>query len=188
MPFEFAQAAIPGVQLVTARAFADERGRFSESYQASAFAAAGITEPFLQDNLSWSTTRGTLRGLHYQIPPVAQGKLVRCLKGRIFDVVVDLRRGSPTERRTASFELDAEAGTMLWLPAGLAHGFQTLVDDCLVTYKTTAEYRTEHEAGIRWDDPDLAIGWPVQPAILSPRDAALPLLAGLTSPFDRTGR
>ena len=187
MPFDFAPTAIPGVLLVTARTFADERGRFSESYQASAFAAAGITEPFLQDNLSWSTTRGTLRGLHYQTPPFAQGKLVRCLQGRIFDVVVDLRRGSPTERRTASFELDGAAGTMLWVPAGLAHGFQTLVDDCLVTYKTTAEYRPDHEAGIRWDDPDLAIGWPVRPAILSPRDAALPLLAAV-SPFEWTGR
>ena len=179
MPFEFAPTAITGVQLVTARAFADERGRFSESYQASAFAAAGITEPFHQDNLSWSTKRGTLRGLHYQTPPFAQGKLVRCLAGRIFDVVVDLRPGSPTERRTASFELAAEAGTMLWVPAGLAHGFQTLVDDCLVTYKTTAEYRADHEGGIRWDDPELAIGWPVQPAILSPRDAGLPLLAAV---------
>ena len=185
MPFEFAPTAMPGVQLVSARTFADERGRFSESYQESAFAAAGIAGPFLQDNLSWSMTRGTLRGLHYQIPPFAQGKLVRCLQGRIFDVVVDLRRGSPTERQTASFELDAKAGTMLWVPAGLAHGFQTLVDDCLVTYKTTAEYDPGHEAGIRWDDPDLAISWPVRPAILSPRDAALPLSA---SAFDWTAR
>ena len=183
MPFEFVPTAIPGVQLVTARAFADERGRFSESYQASAFAAAGITEPFLQDNLSWSTKRGTLRGLHYQTPPFAQGKLVRCLQGRIFDVVVDLRRGSPTDRRTASFELDAEAGTMLWVPAGLAHGFQTLVDDCLVTYKTTAEYRPDHEGGIRWDDPALGIAWPVEPAIVTPRDAAFPDLAASLGRF-----
>jgi len=181
VPFDFSPTAIPGVLLVTARSFADERGRFSESYQASAFAAAGITEPFHQDNLSWSTERGTLRGLHYQTPPFAQGKLVRCLVGRIFDVVVDLRRGSPTERKTASFELYAEAGTMLWVPAGLAHGFQTLVDDCLVTYKTTAEYRPDHEGGVRWDDPDLAIGWPVHPAILSPRDAALPSLVAVST-------
>jgi len=187
VPFTFAPAAIPGVVLVTARTFADDRGRFSESYQASAFAAAGIAEPFLQDNFSWSTKRGTLRGLHYQTPPFAQGKLVRCLAGRIFDVVLDLRRGSPTERRTGSFELDAEAGTMLWVPAGLAHGFQTLMDDCLVTYKTTAEYRPGHEAGIRWDDPALGIGWPVRPAIVTPRDAAFPLLAAI-GPVDRTGQ
>ena len=187
MPFDFAPAAISGVQLITAPAFADERGRFSESYRASAFTAAGIAAPFVQDNFSWSTKRGTLRGLHYQTPPSAQGKLVRCLQGRIFDVVVDLRRGSPTERKTASFELDAATGTMLWVPAGLAHGFQTLVDDCLVTYKTTAEYDPGHEGGIRWDDPDLAIGWPVRPAILSPRDAALPLLAAISA-VDRAGR
>lgn len=172
MPFTFVPAAIPGVVLVTARSFADDRGRFSESYKASAFAAAGIAEPFTQDNLSWSTARGTLRGMHYQTPPAAQGKLVRCLQGTIFDAVVDLRHGSPTERQAASFELDAESGTMLWVPAGLAHGFQTLVDDCLVAYKTTAEYSPAHEAGIRWDDPALGIAWPVQPAILTPRDAA----------------
>ena len=184
MPFEFRQASMPGVVIVAARAFSDDRGRFSESYKASDFAVAGITEPFLQDNLSWSTARGTVRGMHYQKPPFAQGKLVRCLQGTIFDVVVDLRRGSPTEGRAASFELDAASGTMIWVPAGLAHGFQTLVDDCLVTYKTTAEYRPGHEAGIRWDDPDLAISWPVRPAVLSPRDAALPGLAGSAGIFD----
>ena len=188
MPFEFAPARIPGVIVVTARTFPDPRGRFSESYQASAFAAAGITEPLVQDNLSWSTTRGTLRGIHYQLPPFAQGKLVRCLRGTIFDAVVDLRRGSPTEGTTASFQLDAAAGTMLWIPAGLAHGFQTLVDDCLVTYKTTAEYRPDHEAGIRWNDPALAIDWPVRPAILSPKDAALPAFVAGSGPFTWNGR
>jgi len=188
MPFEFRQSEIPGVVIVDARTFDDDRGRFSESYQASAFAAAGIKEPFLQDNLSWSTRRGTMRGLHYQKPPFAQGKLVRCLHGTIFDVVVDLRRGSPTEGRAASFELDADSGTMVWVPAGLAHGFQTLVDDCLVLYKTTAEYRPGHEAGIRWDDPDIGISWPVRPAILSPRDAALPGLAGSTGVFSWAAR
>lgn len=183
MPFEFRQSEIPGVVIVEAGAFGDDRGRFSESYKASAFAAAGIAERFLQDNLSWSTKRGTVRGMHYQKPPAAQGKLVRCLQGTILDVVVDLRRGSPTEGRRASFELDAASGTMVWVPAGLAHGFQTLVDDCLVLYKTTAEYSPGHEAGIRWDDPDLGISWPVRPAILSPRDAALPGLAGSAGVF-----
>lgn len=183
MPFEFRPAAIPGVMILTAPAFADDRGRFSESYKASEFAAAGIAEPFVQDNLSWSTRRGTVRGMHFQKPPLAQGKLVRCLQGTIFDVVADLRRGSPTEGKSVSFELDSVSGTMIWVPAGLAHGFQTLVDDCLVLYKTTAEYSPEHEAGICWDDPELEISWPVRPAILSPRDAALPGVAGSAGIF-----
>lgn len=183
MPFEFEPTAIDGVLVVTSRTFADGRGRFSEAYQESAFASAGIVGPFVQDNLSWSTKRGTLRGLHYQTPPFAQGKLVRCLSGAIFDVVVDLRRGSPTELQAASFELDSVVGAMLWIPAGLAHGFQTLVDDCLVLYKTTAEYRPDHEAGVRWDDPKLGIGWPARPAIVSPRDAGLPGLSASAPAF-----
>ena len=177
MPFTFDPAALPGVVVVTARTFTDDRGWFSESYQASAFAAAGITAPFTQDNLSSSTARGTLRGMHYQSPPFAQGKLVRCLRGTIFDAVVDLRAGSPTVGQSAAFELDAASGTMLWVPAGLAHGFQTLLDDCLVAYKTTAEYEPAHEGGIRWDDPALGIRWPIRPAIVTPRDAAFPDLA-----------
>lgn len=187
MPFAFRPTDLPGVVLVTPRTFADERGWFSESYKASDFAAAGLPGGFVQDNLSSSAKRGTLRGMHFQRDPFAQGKLVRCLRGKILDVVVDLRRGSPTERRSASFQLDAAAGTMVWVPVGFAHGFQALVDDCLVLYKTTAEYDPAHEVGIRWDDPTLAIDWPVRPPILSPRDAALPLLAAVTAGFSWAG-
>lgn len=174
MPFEFQSTVLTDVVLVTAATFRDDRGWFSESYRAAAFSQAGIAEPFVQDNLSRSAKRGTLRGLHFQRPPAAQGKLVRCLEGAIFDVAVDLRQGSPTEGRAASFELDDTSGRMLWVPAGFAHGFQTLVDDCLVLYKTTAEYDPACEAGIRWDDAGLGIDWPVVDPILAPRDAAFP--------------
>lgn len=174
MPLTVEAATIPDVLLLRSDVHADERGWFTEVYHASALAAVGIRDVFHQDNVSWSERRGTLRGLHLQQAPAAQGKLVRCLRGTIFDVVVDLRRGSPTERTWRSFELAAASGDGLWVPAGLAHGFQTLTDDCLVLYKTTAEYSPAHEAGIRWDDPDLAIPWPVRPPIVSARDAALP--------------
>ena len=187
MPFDFRTTDLPGVLLVTPKSFADERGWFSEAYKASEFAAAGIATPFVQDNVSSSKKRGTLRGMHFQRSPFAQGKLVRCLQGRVLDVVVDVRRGSPTERRSASFELDAATGAMVWVPTGFAHGFQTLVDDCLVLYKTTAEYSPAHEVGIRWDDPALAIAWPIRPAILSPRDAALPVAADVAIEFAWTG-
>jgi dTDP-4-dehydrorhamnose 3,5-epimerase len=178
------QSSIPGVLLIKPSIHHDERGWFSEGFRASEFARAGISEPFVQDNVSWSARRGTLRGLHFQRPPFAQAKLVRCLRGSIVDVVVDLRRGSPTERTWSAFELDADAGNMVWVPRGLAHGYQTLVDDCLITYKTTAEYSPEHELGIRWDDRTIGIVWPIPHAGVSPRDAALPLAADVPSVFE----
>ena len=188
MPFTVEAAAIPGVLLVRSSVHADERGWFTEVYKMSAIAAAGISDTFYQDNVSWSKKRGTLRGLHMQRPPAAQGKLVRCLRGAIFDVVVDLRRGSPTEWTWRSFELAAASGDALWVPAGLAHGFQTLVDDCLVLYKTTVEYSPADEAGLQWDDPDLAIPWPVRPPVISARDAALPRMSDARISFAWTGR
>jgi dTDP-4-dehydrorhamnose 3,5-epimerase len=188
MPFSVEAAMIPGVLLIRTSVHADDRGWFSEVYRTSALAAAGLSDRFDQDNVSWSEKRGTLRGLHLQRLPAAQGKLVRCLRGAIFDVVVDLRRGSPTEGTWRSFELVASSGDAVWVPAGLAHGFQTLVDDCLVLYKTTAEYSPAHEIGIRWDDPDLAIPWPVRPPILSPRDASLPRASESAISFDWSGR
>jgi len=188
VPFRVEAATIPGVLLVRASVHADNRGWFSEVYKSSALAAAGLSCTFDQDNVSWSGKRGTLRGLHLQRPPVAQGKLVRCLRGAVFDVVVDLRSGSPTEGTWRSFELTATSGDAVWVPAGLAHGFQTLVDDCLVLYKTTAEYSPAHEVGIRWDNPDLAIPWPVRPPILSPRDASLPRASESGISFERSDR
>ena len=176
MPLVIENSDIPGVLQLRGRVHADERGWFSEAYKASEFTRAGIAEPFAQDNLSWSARRGTLRGLHFQRPPAEQGKLVRCLRGSIFDVVVDLRAGSPTAGRWTAFTLTADSGDMLWVPPGMAHGFQTLVDDCLVAYKTTTEYSPAHEGGIRWNDPTLAIPWPEGRAIMSSRDEALPLM------------
>lgn len=184
MPFEFTPLELPGVSLVTSTTFTDDRGWFNETYKRSASANGGITDEFVQDNLSWSTQRGTVRGLHYQLRPAAQGKLVRCIRGSIFDVAVDIRKGSPTEGRWLSVKLHEADGRMLWIPEGFAHGFQTLVNEVLVLYKTTAEYSPNHEAGIAWNDPGLAIGWPIESAVLSPRDANLPRRETARSNFD----
>lgn len=156
----------------------DERGWFTESYKRSAFEAIGIRHEFRQDNHSFSKNRGTLRGLHFQVPPAEQGKLVRVLSGEIFDVIVDLRPG-PDRGRWASVALRSVEPTMLWVPGGFAHGFQTVVDDTTVTYKTTAEYSPEHERGIRWDDPEFAIPWPIAQPTLAERDRRWPFFAAL---------
>ncbi|MDQ7839626.1 MAG: dTDP-4-dehydrorhamnose 3,5-epimerase [bacterium] len=175
MPFEFEPQAIPEVILVRARAFPDPRGYFMESYRMSQFAASGIPQGFLQDNFSRST-RSVLRGLHYQKTPYAQGKLVMVLRGEIFDVAVDIRRGSPTFGRWVGVILSDENHTMLYVPEGFAHGFCALTDEADVLYKVTAEYAPEYDRGIRWDDPDLAISWPVAAPVLSEKDARMPAL------------
>lgn len=175
MPFEFEPQAIPEVILVRARAFPDSRGYFMESYRLSQFAAAGIPQGFVQDNFSHST-RGVLRGLHYQKAPYAQGKLVMVLRGEIFDVAVDIRRGSPTFGRWVGVILSDENHTMLYVPEGFAHGFCVLSDEADVLYKVTAEYAPEYDRGIRWDDPDLAIPWRVAAPVLSEKDARMPAL------------
>jgi dTDP-4-dehydrorhamnose 3,5-epimerase len=166
---------LPEVVRVVPRRFDDDRGWFSEVYKDSDFAAAGIPGPFLQDNHSVSAI-GTVRGLHYQLPPHAQGKLVRVVRGRVWDVAVDIRRSSSTRGRWVAAELSAEMGEMLWVPPGFAHGFVALEDDTHLTYKCTAEYHKESERAIRWDDPDLAIAWPALPPgaeyRLSEKDAA----------------
>lgn len=176
MPFTFKELELPGLFLVEPKVFGDERGYFKEIFKASDFKKAGIREAFVQDNLSYSQ-KGVLRGLHFQHEPQAQGKLVTCLKGRIFDVAVDLRRGSPTFKKWVALELSEENHRLLYIPAGFAHGFQVLSEEALVAYKCTAEYAPELDAGIIWNDPELAIPWPIPEPILSPKDAALPPLA-----------
>jgi dTDP-4-dehydrorhamnose 3,5-epimerase len=180
--------ALPEVILVEPRAFADERGWFMETYKRSEFEANGIPWDFRQDNHSRSTVRGVLRGLHYQKDPMAQGKLVRCVAGEIFDVAVDIRKGSPTYGRWAAATLTAENRHALWIPPGFAHGFLTLTDLADVTYKTTAEYSPAHDRGIRWDDPDIGIRWPLPKPLLSKKDAEAPLLAQADNGFAWTPR
>lgn len=175
MPFEFERLAIPGVVLVKPRVFSDERGQFLETYKQSEFGRFGIRDPFTQGNHSISG-RGVLRGLHYQRPPKAQGKLVRVVVGEIFDVGVDIRQGSPTYGKWVGERLSAENKRMLYIPPGFAHGFCVLNELAEVLYKTTEEYSLEHDAGIRWNDPEIGIQWPVEHPILSAKDAALPTL------------
>lgn len=170
---------------ITPKRFADSRGWFSETYQRDRFRAAGVGADFVQDNQSYSAPAGTLRGIHFQTPPHAQAKLVRCLKGRIWDVAVDLRAGSPTYGRWVAAELTAGRGEQLFIPAGYGHAFLTLEPDCEVAYKVDDFYAPECDGGIRWDDPDLAIAWPLPIAApeLSEKDARLPLLKDFVSPF-----
>jgi dTDP-4-dehydrorhamnose 3,5-epimerase len=164
--------ALDGVLILEPRVFEDARGCFFESWNARTFAElTGLDAVFIQDNHSLSH-RGVLRGLHYQLPPAAQGKLVRVVQGAVFDVVVDLRRGSTTFGRWLGIELSAANRRELWIPPGCAHGFLSLADDTVTLYKTTAGYSPQHERCIRWDDPALAIAWPLAAApLLSPRDA-----------------
>ncbi len=168
---------LPGVLLVEPRVFGDARGFFLERYHAERYAEAGIGA-FVQDNHSRSR-RGTLRGLHFQRRH-PQGKLVEVARGQIWDVVVDLRRGSPTFGQWEGFDLDDEAHRQLWVPVGFAHGFCVLSDEADVLYKCTDVYRPDDEGGIAWDDPDLAIDWPaLETVLLSDKDRALPRLADL---------
>ncbi len=183
MPFTFTQLSIPDVRLIEARRFKDARGSFLESYQHAAFAAAGITDRFVQDNISYSR-RHVLRGLHYQLAPASQGKLVYAARGTIFDVVVDIRRGSPTYGQWVGATLDADNGPqLLFVPAGFAHGFCVLSDEACVSYKTTADYTPKLERGIRWNDPAIKIVWPIAAPILNDRDASLPTLADAENNF-----
>lgn len=175
MPFTFTRLAIPDVVLVEARAFADDRGYFVETYKRSEFVANGIGESFVQDNCSHSS-RGVLRGLHYQKDPSAQGKLVSVTRGEIFDVAVDLRKGSPTFGQWVGELLTSANHRLLYVPAGFAHGFCTISAEADVTYKVTSEYAPHEDRGIRWDDPAVGVRWPIRQPILSPKDAALPAL------------
>jgi dTDP-4-dehydrorhamnose 3,5-epimerase len=168
--------AIPDVILVVPGRYGDDRGFFSEVFSVPRFEEAGIGLPFVQDNQSLSRERGTIRGLHCQVAPRVQGKLVRCVRGAIWDVAVDARHGSPTFGQHAAAELSAENWAQLWVPPGFLHGFCTLVPDTEVIYKVTEIYDRGAERGVRWDDPDLALPWPVLQgeAVLSDKDRVLP--------------
>lgn len=175
MPFEFERLAIPEVVLVKPRVFDDERGFFLEAYKHSDFSTAGIRQRFAQDNHSRSV-RAVLRGLHFQRPPAAQAKLVRAMRGEVFDVAVDLRHGSPTYARWVSVILSEQNKHMLYVPVGFAHGFAVLSESAELFYKVTAEYSPQHDAGVAWDDPEIGVCWPLTEPILSEKDLALPLL------------
>ena len=182
MPFKFQRLDMPDVILIEPTVFVDKRGFFMESYKYSEFARFGIKEKFVQDNHSRST-RGVLRGLHYQKAPKAQAKLVRVTRGEVFDVAVDIRRGSPTYGRWVGVLLSEENKKMLYVPVGFAHGFCVLSEEAEVLYKTTEEYAPEYERGIIWNDPDIGIKWPIEEPILSPKDAALPNLKDADNDF-----
>ena len=177
--------AIAEVKLLTPKKFGDDRGYFSETWSRRTLAAHGITADFVQDNHSMSRAIGVVRGLHFQTEPHAQDKLIRVLRGSIFDVAVDIRRGSPTYGRHVTARLSAENWAQLWVPRGFAHGFVTLEPDTEVAYKVTADYAPECDRGIAWDDPDLAIAWPLSAATaqLSDKDRRLPRLRDLPVMF-----
>ncbi len=181
---EVVALAIPDVKIIKPRRHGDARGFFSETYKASAFAAAGLPTDFVQDNCSFSADVGVLRGLHFQTPPAAQGKLVRISHGSVFDVAVDLRVGSPTYGQHVSAVLSEAEWNQIWVPPGFAHGFLTLEPDTEAHYKVTgSEYAADREGGLIWNDPALAIAWPAEPKILSDRDRKWPSLANFQSPF-----
>ena len=182
---EIKTTALPGILLLKPRRFADSRGYFVETYNQRAFAGAGVRAQFVQDNQSFSTKAGTIRGLHLQLPPAAQTKLVRATRGSVFDVAVDLRQGSPTFGRWIGEILTAGGGEQLLIPRGFAHAYCTLEDECEVAYKTDDFYAPKCESGIIWSDPDLQIDWPIAPssAILSDKDAKLGFFRDFTTPF-----
>jgi len=182
MPFKFQRLEIPDVILVEPEVFSDERGFFMETYKLSDFLAFGISERFVQDNHSRSV-RGVLRGLHYQNPPKAQGKLVRVIRGEVFDVAVDIRKGSPTYGKWVGVRLSEENRLMLYIPPGFAHGFCVLSPKAEVVYKCTEEYDPHAEAGIIWNDREIGIEWPTKNPIISPKDASWPPLKEANNQF-----
>ncbi len=182
MPFEFTSLGMPGPILIRPRVFGDDRGFFLELYKHTDFAGAGIREHLVQDNYSKSA-KGVLRGLHYQKTPKAQGKLVICLQGRIYDVAVDIRTGSPQYGKWVGEELSEENRLMLYVPPGFAHGFQVLSETAEVMYKCTEEYSPSDDRGIIWNDPEIAIAWPLPAPILSGKDKIHPGLRDADNNF-----
>jgi len=175
MPFTSHPTKIPEVLLMKPKIFSDNRGHFFESYKQSEFAALGVLPVFVQDNFS-NSKKDVLRALHFQLPPHTQAKLVGCITGRIFDVAVDIRKASPTFGHWVGVELSEENNLLLYIPEGFAHGFAALEDNTRVMYKCTKEYKQEAERGVRWNDPDLNISWPVIGPIVNERDSAFPYL------------
>lgn len=171
------ETALPGVVIIEPQVFGDARGWFMESWSAKKMEDGGIHVAFVQDNHSFSAQKGTLRGLHYQLNPMAQAKLLRASRGAIFDVAVDIRRGSPTYAQWVGVELSAENYRQLFIPRGFAHGFITLTDNVEVQYKADNLYAPDCDGNIRWDDPAIGVAWPLTPTVLSEKDAAAPLLA-----------
>ena len=179
------RTAIDGPLIVRPRKHGDHRGFFSETFRASALKEAGVDVDWVQDNHSFSTARGVVRGLHFQRAPKAQAKLLRVVRGAILDVAVDIRKGSPTYGKHVAAELSAENWAQLYVPVGFAHGFCTLTENAEVLYKVSVEYGPAEEGGVLWSDPDLGIDWPIhaEQATLSPRDREWPLFKQLVSPF-----
>lgn len=182
MPFIFRRLDIPDVYLIESELMRDDRGLLMEAYKLSDFTNAGIDVRFVQENRLVSS-KYVLRGLHYQMIPNAQGKLVSCVRGRVFDVAVDIRDGSPFYGRWVGTELSEEDSKMVYLPPGFAHGILSLTDISDVLYKCTAEYSPQDDRGIKWNDPDIAIDWPVDEPVVSPKDAMLPTLKDAENNF-----
>ncbi len=183
------QLAIPEVVEITPSRHGDERGYFSETFRSDWFSANVADVDFVQENQSLSRSRGVVRGLHFQSAPSEQGKLVRCMSGAILDVAVDIRRGSPTFGSYVSATLTAEDGNQLWVPAGFLHGFCTLTEDTLVSYKVTAYYDPKADRGVSWNDPDIGVAWPefADASLLSGKDRQQPSLADLPTYFEYAG-
>lgn len=185
---QFERTALHEVIKIVPRRFGNHRGFFGETYSQRVYSELGIDAAYVQDNHSLSAAAGTVRGLHFQAPPHAQAKLVRCGRGSIFDVTVDIRRGSPTFGQWAGYTLSAENGVQLHIPVGVAHGFSTLEPNSEIIYKCSDYYAPETEGALRWDDPDIGIEWPLTGApVLSEKDYRAPLLANFSSPFTFEG-
>ncbi len=172
----FHDTTLAGATLIELERRGDDRGHFARTFCAREFGAAGLPTAFVQQNMSVSAEAGTVRGMHFQRAPHAEAKLVRCVRGALLDVIVDLRDGSPTWLHHEAFELSAANGHMLLVPEGFAHGFQTLVDDVEASYLVSAYYAPEAEGGLRHDDPRLGIAWPLPVSVISPKDASWPLI------------
>ncbi|MCU9613185.1 dTDP-4-dehydrorhamnose 3,5-epimerase [Caldibacillus lycopersici] len=181
---KFTKTNLEGVMVVEPAVFGDHRGWFMETYNEADFLEAGINLVFVQDNQSFSAEKGTLRGLHYQLNPKAQTKLVRCIRGAIYDVAVDIRKGSPTYGKWFGIELSAENKKQLLIPKGFAHGFMTLTENVEVQYKVDELYFPECDRGIKWNDPTISIKWPInRPPVLSAKDENSPLLEDAENNF-----
>jgi dTDP-4-dehydrorhamnose 3,5-epimerase len=179
MTLRFEQTPLPGAFVIETEAFADARGSFARVFSLAEFAAAGLETQWRQISASQNVKRGTLRGLHFQRPPHEETKLVRCERGRIYDVIVDLRGDSPVFGQWFGIELRGEDARSVYVPQGLAHGFLTLEDDSVVGYHISADFAAEAAGGLRWDDPEVGVDWPFTPATMSERDRALPRLTEL---------